>query len=194
MTTALLIVDVQNDFTEGGALAVNGGAALAARITEHLATVGEQLVVASRDWHDGGNDNGGHFAQEPDFIDSWPVHCVAGTSGAEYHPALDAARIDVHVAKGQGVPAYSMFEGVTADADTVAELLAARGVDAVEIVGIATDHCVLATARDALQAGLEVTVFRDLVEGVDADRSRAALDELAASGAHITDAPRVAQR
>ena len=112
MSKALFIVDVQNDFTEGGALGVDGGDAVAERITRFLeAHAGDySVIVASRDWHDGDNDNGGHFHPEPDFVDTWPEHCVAGTAGAEYHPALPVQEIDVHVRKGQGKPAYSMFE------------------------------------------------------------------------------------
>src|ERR1700710_923041 len=114
MSRGLLIVDVQNDFTEGGALGVDGGAAVAERITAHLGTSRDDyaLVIASRDWHDGGNDNGGHFATDsaPDFTGSWPVHCVSGTTSVDYHPALDTSAIDVHVKKGQGRPAYSAFE------------------------------------------------------------------------------------
>src|SRR6188472_1422396 len=111
MTRALFIVDVQNDFTEGGALGVEGGAAVAAGISEYLAHHPDRydVVFASRDWHNGDNDNGGHFSTDPDFVDSWPPHCVAGTAGAEYHPALDQSAIDVHVRKGQGRPAYSIF-------------------------------------------------------------------------------------
>src|SRR3569623_1224877 len=109
MGTALFIVDVQNDFTEGGALGVPGGAAVAGGITSHLREHARDyaLVVASRDWHDADNDNGGHFATDaaPDFVNSWPRHCVAGTPGAEYHPALDTSSVDVHILNGQGVPA-----------------------------------------------------------------------------------------
>src|SRR4051794_11761299 len=119
MARALFIVDVQNDFTEGGALGVEGGAAVAAGITEYLRQSPDAYdeVIASRDWHHGTDDNGGHFAttEPPDFVVTWPRHCVAGTPGAEYHPALDTSLIDVHVRKGQGFPAYSIFEGTTDD-------------------------------------------------------------------------------
>ncbi|MGO2658641.1 isochorismatase family protein [Mycetocola reblochoni] len=190
MSRAILVVDVQNDFTEGGALGVDGGAAVAARITGFLRSGAGALVVASRDWHDAGNDNGGHFAAVPDFVDTWPAHCVAGTAGAEYHPSLDTALIDVHVLKGQGVPAYSMFEGTTGDGRALIQVLTERGVDEVDVVGIATDHCVLATARDALEAGLHVTVLDDLVAGVDPARSAAALEDLAAGGALVRPSTR----
>jgi nicotinamidase/pyrazinamidase len=186
---ALFVIDVQNDFTEGGALGVTGGAAVAEGITEYLREHPDtyDIVIASRDWHDGTGDNGGHFAvgAEPDFVESWPRHCVAGTTGAEYHPALDASLIDVHVKKGQGVPAYSIFEGVTDDGADLIELLDSKGVDVVHVAGIATDYCVLASARDALDAGREVAVLTDLVAGVAPESSKAALGELAAAGAEL---------
>ena len=185
---ALFIIDVQNDFTEGGALGVTGGAAVAEGITEYLRAHPDayDLVIASRDWHDGDNDNGGHFASgAPDFVDTWPRHCVSGTTGAEYHPALDTSLIDVHVKKGQGVPAYSIFEGVTDSGADLIELLDEKGVDVVHVAGIATDYCVLASARDALDAGREVAVLTDLVAGVAPESSKAALGELAAAGAEL---------
>jgi len=184
---ALLIIDVQNDFTEGGALGVGGGAAVAARITEHLRTHAEDydLVVASRDWHDAANDNGGHFAEKPDYVDTWPPHCVAGTPGAQYHPALDVDRVDVHVLKGQGVPAYSIFEGRTHDGRGFPEVLDAHGVTDVDVVGIATDYCVRASALDARASGRRVRVLADLVAGVAPDSSAAALEELAAAGVEV---------
>jgi len=189
MSRALLIIDVQNDFTEGGALGVDGGAAVAAGISRLIAENPERYsqVIASRDWHDGDNDNGGHFAAgAPDFVDTWPVHCVSGTEGAEYHPALDASAIDVHIRKGQGKPAYSIFEGTTEDGRTVAEVLDDGGIDEVDVVGIATDYCVRASTLDALHAGRRVTVLTDLVAGVAPESSAKALEELAAAGATLT--------
>jgi nicotinamidase/pyrazinamidase len=192
MPRALLIIDVQNDFTEGGALGVDGGAAVAAAVTSLVqATPGAyELVMASRDWHDAEGDNGGHFAgaSAPDFVSTWPVHCVAGTPGADYHPALAADAIDVHVKKGQGKPAYSLFEGVTDDGESPAEVLTAAGIDAVDIVGIATDHCVRASALDAVGVGLRVRVLSDLVAGVAPGSSAAALDELRAAGVVVEPA------
>ncbi len=190
---ALFIIDVQNDFTEGGALGVTGGAAVAEGITEYLREHADSydLVIASRDWHDGDNDNGGHFAAAesgadgPDLVQTWPPHCVAGTPGAEYHPALDASLIDVHVKKGQGVPAYSIFEGVTDEGEDLIDLLDEKGVDVVHVAGIATDYCVLASARDALDAGRDVAVLTDLIAGVAPESSKAALGELAAAGAEL---------
>lgn len=189
MTKALLIVDVQNDFTEGGALGVTGGDAVATGITAHLAAHAADYaaVVASRDWHDAGSDNGGHIAldSEPDFVDTWPVHCVAGTAGAEYDPGLDTASITDHVKKGQGKPAYSLFEGATDEGRTVAEILSGLGVTEVDVTGIATDYCVRASALDAIEHGIHVRVLTGLVAGVAPESSEAALAELAHAGADL---------
>jgi nicotinamidase/pyrazinamidase len=191
VTRALFIIDVQNDFTEGGALGVDGGEAVAAGITDYLNAHrdGYSLVVASRDWHSGENDNGGHFAvaDEPDFVTTWPAHCVEGTPGAEYHPALDTSQVDVHIRKGQGVPAYSIFEGTDDAGASISDVLTSRGVTDVDIVGIATDHCVRASALDALEHGQHVRVLTDLVVGVAPETSDAALAELGHAGAVITD-------
>ena len=185
----LLIVDVQNDFTEGGALGVDGGTEVARGITRYLHYHASEydVVIASRDWHDPDNDNGGHFAtgDEPNFVDTWPAHCVAGTLGAEYHPELDLAPIDIHVKKGQGEPAYSMFEGITDDGHTVAEVLQARGITEVDVVGIATDHCVRASALDALKEGQKVRVLTDLIAAVSAATGEQALAELQSEGASV---------
>jgi len=190
MSRALFIIDVQNDFTEGGSLGVDGGAAVAAGISKLLSQHPQRYahVFASRDWHDAANDNGGHISATPDFVDTWPSHCIAGTPGAEYHPDLDLAGVDVHVRKGQGKPAYSIFEGTTADGATVADTLDALGVTEIDVAGIATDYCVRASALDALGTGRPVRVLADLVAGVAADSSAAALVELEAAGAQIVEA------
>ncbi|MBU1249812.1 MAG: isochorismatase family protein [Microcella pacifica] len=189
MARALFIIDVQNDFTEGGALGVDGGAAVAAAITEHVRRHPDlyDVVIASRDWHDGDNDNGGHFATdaEPDFVLTWPVHCVAGTDGAEYHESIDTGLIDIHVRKGQGVPAYSIFEGTTDDGRSVPQALDELDVTEIDVVGLATDYCVRASALDALQHGRTVRVLRNLVAGVAAESSEAALSEIATAGGHV---------
>ncbi|MFE6736956.1 isochorismatase family protein [Microbacterium sp. NPDC057650] len=191
MSRALLIVDVQNDFTEGGALAVQGGDAVASGVSRLLAErVGDyDVIIASRDWHDAESDNGGHFAAEPDFVDTWPVHCVAGSSGADYDPLLETAAITHHVRKGQGRPAYSMFEGTAEDGATVAEILTAHGIVEADVVGIATDHCVRASALDAVAHGVHVRILTDLVAGVGEDSSAAALAELAHVGAELVESP-----
>ncbi|WP_411698841.1 isochorismatase family protein [Conyzicola sp.] len=190
MSTALFIIDVQNDFTEGGALGVDGGAAVAAGISTLLAQHPNAYshVFASRDWHDAASDNGGHISENPDYVDTWPPHCIAGTPGAEYHPALDLSAVDVHVRKGQGRPAYSIFEGTTDDGESVAAVLDAFGITDIDVAGIATDHCVRASALDAVEAGRHVRVLADLIAGVAADSSAAALVELEAAGAEIVEA------
>jgi nicotinamidase/pyrazinamidase len=189
MTRALLVIDVQNDFTEGGALGVEGGAAAAEAITSYLQRHPQRydVVFASRDWHHGDDDNGGHFATDaaPDFVTTWPRHCVGGTTGAEYHPALDVSLVDVHVKKGQGVPAYSIFEGTTDDGVAFPAELDRRGITDVDVVGIATDYCVRASALDALAAGRRVTVIDDLVAAVDPVSGAEALVELASAGATV---------
>ena len=190
MTRALFVIDVQNDFTEGGALGVDGGAAVAAGVTDYLRANPDEydVVFASRDWHHGDDLNGGHFAApgtEPDFVDTWPRHCVGGEQGAEYHPALDTTLIDVHVRKGQGKPAYSIFEGTTDAGGSLSDALDDLGVTDVDVVGIATDYCVRASALDALAAGRHVRVLTDLVAGVAPASSAAALVELADAGADV---------
>jgi nicotinamidase/pyrazinamidase len=186
MSSAFLIVDVQNDFVTGS-LPVPGGAEVAAAITTHLrAHPGRYaLVAASQDWHDAVGDNGGHFARpgtDPDYVVTWPRHCVADDPGSDYHPALDATLVDEHFRKGQGAPAYSMFDAVDRDGHSLADALAAAGVTAVDVGGLATDYCVRATALDGLRAGLHVRVLTDLAAGVAPETSAAALDELASAG------------
>jgi nicotinamidase/pyrazinamidase len=188
-------VDVQNDFAEGGALGVTGGTAVAAGVTALLARHPDayQLVIASRDWHNPDEDNGGHFATdaEPDFRTTWPRHCVAGTPGADYHPDLDIEHVDVHVRKGQGVPAYSVYEGTTDDGESVHALLERQAITDLDIVGLATDHCVRASAIDAVEHGRRVRVLTDLVAGVAAETSEAALAELAHLGVVLTTSSEV---
>lgn len=189
MSRALLIIDVQNDFTEGGALAVAGGDAVASGVSAFLAAhaTDYDLIVASRDWHDADGDNGGHFAAEPDYVDRWPVHCVADTEGAEYDPLLQTDAVTHHVRKGQGRPAYSMFEGTADDGSTTGELLAANGVLTADVVGIATDHCVRASVLDAIAHGVRVRVLTDLIAGVAEASSEAALVEMAHAGAELAE-------
>ena len=181
MTRALLVVDVQNDFCEGGSLAVAGGAAVAAAITEHMATGGYDHVVATRDHH---VDPGAHFSEAPDFVDSWPRHCVVGTDGVELHPALDRGPIEAVFDKGEHAAAYSGFEGA-ADGVALAEWLRQHDVDAVDVVGIATDHCVRATALDAVANGLATRVLLDLTAGVSEATTEAALDQLRTAGIEL---------
>jgi nicotinamidase/pyrazinamidase len=213
MSRALIIVDVQNDFCEGGALAVDGGADLAAEITEYVDAHHGQFdhIVATQDWH---IDPGAHFSAEPDFLDSWPRHCVAGTSGAELHPDLDTEYIQAVFRKGQYTAAYSGFEGLLAPDDAVPtgerkpadagealavdpgafvdgedaigldDWLQSHDVEDLVVVGIATDHCVKATALDGVQAGYSVTVLRALTVGV-ADDLDDAVAEMELGGVDI---------
>jgi nicotinamidase/pyrazinamidase len=181
MTRALIVVDVQNDFCEGGSLAVAGGAAVAAAVTEHMAAGGYDHVVATRDHH---IDPGAHFADAPDFVDSWPRHCVVGTDGVELHPALDRGPIEAVFDKGEHAAAYSGFEGA-ADGVALADWLRQHGVDAVDVVGIATDHCVRATALDAVANGLATRVLLHLTAGVSEATTDAALDQLRTAGIEL---------
>ncbi|MGY1725387.1 isochorismatase family protein [Geodermatophilus sp. SYSU D01062] len=184
MTRALLVVDVQNDFCEGGSLAVAGGAAVAAAITEHVRSADYAYVVATRDHH---VDPGDHFHEQPDYLETWPAHCVAGTSGLELHPSLDRGPLDAVFDKGHYAAAYSGFEG-RADGVPLADWLRERGVDAVDVVGIATDHCVRATALDAVAAGFATRVLLDLTAGVSEASTEAALDQLRTAGVELEGA------
>ncbi|CAB4632394.1 unannotated protein [freshwater metagenome] len=188
MPRALLVIDVQNDFCEGGALAVPGGAAVAGKISDFIESFDYDLVVASRDWHDPDNNNSGHFAesgQEPNFKTTWPKHCVSNTPGANYHPNLRTQKIDVHIFKGQGQNGYSIFDGVTQEKESFEDLLRGHNIDAVDIVGIATDHCVLASAMDSKNHGLSVRVISSLTAGVSSDSTEAAIDQMIDSGIEV---------
>lgn len=175
---ALVIVDVQNDFCEGGSLAVDGGAAVVAKINALLRRHTYDHVVATHDHH---IDPGGHFSDEPDYVDSWPRHCVAGTRGADFHPDLDTGPIEAVFRKGEYAAAYSGFEG-KADGVDLADWLHTKGVDAVDVVGIATDYCVRATAQDAVRNGFATRVVVDLTAGVADETTAQALDEMASVG------------
>jgi nicotinamidase/pyrazinamidase len=183
-TRALIVADVQNDFCEGGSLAVAGGAAVARDITALLATDhGYDYVVATKDFH---IDPGEHFSDVPDYRTSWPQHCVADTPGAAFHPDLDATTVAAVFEKGHHSAAYSGFEGVDASGTTLADWLAERGVEAVDVVGIATDYCVAATAADAVKAGLHTRVLTGLTAGIAPESCAAALAELRSAGVEIT--------
>ena len=184
MTRALLVVDVQNDFCEGGSLAVAGGAAVASAISEHLRTArGEYAhVVATRDHH---IDPGDHFAEQPDFLETWPRHCVVGTEGVKLHPNLDRDPIEAVFDKGEHAAAYSGFEGRGAHGIPLADWLRSHDVDAVDVVGIATDHCVRATALDAVGNGFATRVLLHLTAGVAEASTEAALEQLRAAGVDL---------
>ncbi|MCV7093050.1 pyrazinamidase PncA [Mycobacterium interjectum] len=180
---ALVIVDVQNDFCEGGSVPVRGGAHVASAISDYLAAKpGYDHVVATADCH---VDPGDHFSDRPDFSSSWPPHCLAGSAGADFHPALDIAPIEAVFRKGTSAAAFSGFEGVDETGTPLLEWLRRRGVDQVDVVGIATDHCVRQTAEDAARAGLTTRVLVDLTAAVAADSGAAALEEMRTAGVEL---------
>ncbi|WP_405390526.1 isochorismatase family protein [Streptomyces sp. NBC_01102] len=192
MHRALIVVDVQNDFCEGGSLAVAGGADVAAAITDLIgeAQPGYRHVVATRDHH---IDPGDHFSAEPDFEHSWPAHCVAGTEGVGFHPnfapAVASGAIDTVFDKGAYAAAYSGFEGLDENGTGLAQWLRDRSVTDVDVVGIATDHCVRATALDAVREGFTTHVLLDLTAGVAEGTTERALEELRAAGVTLSGKP-----
>jgi nicotinamidase/pyrazinamidase len=195
MHRALIVVDVQNDFCEGGSLAVTGGSEVAAAITDLVAgrAAGYAHVVATRDRH---IDPGPHFARppaEPDFVTSWPVHCVAGTEGVGFHPnfapAVTSGAVEAVFQKGAYAAAYSGFEGVDENDRGLAEWLRERKVTEVDVVGIATDHCIRATALDSAREGFTTRVLLDLTAGVAKETTERALDELQTAGVALTGTP-----
>ena len=180
---ALIIVDVQNDFCEGGSLAVTGGSAVARAISELLATQPEYAhVVATKDFH---IDPGEHFSDNPDYTVSWPRHCVVGTSGADFHPLFDPGAVEAVFMKGHYSAAYSGFEGTDEAGTPLADWLRQRGVDEVDIVGIATDYCVKATAADAAKAGFSTRVLLELTAGVAPESATKAVEHLRAAGVEV---------
>ena len=207
MAKALIIVDVQNDFCAGGALATDRGAKIASLISEYVEDNHHryEAVVATQDWH---IDPGAHFSDTPDFVDSWPVHCVANTEGAEIHPNLDTDYIEAYFRKGRYEAAYSGFEGLQAPEESVmtgehepgatlddegpktplADWLDEREIQDVDIVGIATDYCVLATAKDAVDAGYETRVLIDLTAPVHEDKLDEVIAEMEDEGITVKQA------
>ncbi len=179
MTRALLVVDVQDDFCEGGSLAVQGGRAVAERVARVLPDY--PLVLASTDWH---VDPGGHFSPQPDFVDTWPEHCVVGTAGARLQAPLTEDAFAAVVRKGEHAAAYSAFDG-SVDGVALRDWLRDRGVKRLDVCGIATDHCVRATALDARAAGLPVRVLQDLCAGVAPETTERALEEMRAAGVEL---------
>jgi nicotinamidase/pyrazinamidase len=183
--SAILVVDVQNDFCEGGALAVAGGTDIARAITVYLKYAEADYVVATRDYH---VDPGAHFSAEPDFQNDWPPHCLAGTSGAELHPDLITDRFEAIFDKGEYEPAYSGFEG-RADGIALADWLRQREVGRVEIVGLTADFCVRATALDAVRAGFHTTVRLELTAAIAGHTAAATVEELREAGVHLIGTP-----
>ena len=206
MSKALIIVDVQNDFCAGGTLATERGADIAALISEYVENNHHRYdaIVATQDWH---IDPGSHFSDTPDFVDSWPVHCVAKSEGSQIHENLDTDYIEAYFRKGRFEAAYSGFEGLLAPEDEVAtgehepgvdaseggpqtplsEWLDEHGIEFVDIVGIATDYCVSATARDAVDAGYETHVLVDLTAPVHEDKLDDVVSELEDEGVEVVE-------
>jgi nicotinamidase/pyrazinamidase len=185
MSTAVIVIDTQNDFCEGGSLAVAGGSDIARAISRRLAEGGYDHAVATRDHH---VDPGNHFSDHPDFVDTWPRHCVVGTTGVELHPDLDGSHLEAVFDKGEYAAAYSGFEAASGGVP-LGDWLRQRGVDTVEVVGIATDHCVRATALDAARLGLATTVRLDLTAGVARETVTAALRQLQDAGVGLVGEP-----
>lgn len=187
MKRALIVVDVQNDFCEGGSLAVSGGAEVAFKIGQLLHHWTEQdpkapdyaVAVATQDHH---IDPGAHFSPQPDFVESWPRHCVVGTDGVAFHPNLDPQPFAAIFRKGEYAAAYSGFEGVDSSGTGLADWLRLHEVTDVDVCGIATDHCVRATALDAAREGFKVRLLTDLCAAVAPESGRAAVEEIRAAG------------
>jgi nicotinamidase/pyrazinamidase len=194
LSRALILVDVQNDFCEGGSLPVSGGAGVARRISEYVVAHADEYgaIVATADWHE---DPGGHFSEAPDYVDTWPAHCRVGTDGALFHPHAEPAfaHVDAIFRKGARAAAYSGFEGSTIEAADhrvgLADWLRGRAIEAVDVVGIATDHCVRATALDALDEGFATRVLLDLTAGVARQTTDAAVESLRRHGAELVGEP-----
>lgn len=181
---SLLVIDVQNDFCPGGTLAVDTGDEVAARIAAYIGANKWHYssIIASKDLHVDPSD---HFSETPDFVSSWPRHCVKGTYGSELRPELRDVSFDAIVTKGGYSGAYSAFEGTTDHGEPLLELLERQEIELVYICGIATDYCVLQSALDALEFGFSVTVFMDLIAGVSQQSSLQALELLATRGANL---------
>lgn len=181
MPRALIIVDVQPTFCEGGALPVTGGNAVAEAVAAYVDAHRDeyQLIVTTQDWH---IDPGEHFSETPDFVDTWPPHGVAGTDEAELHPALANVSADVTVKKGQYKAAYSGFEGTTEDGKTLEEALRDAGITDVDVVGLAESHCVASTAVDAVHAGFPTRVLRELTAPVSEELGAVAREWMMTEG------------
>lgn len=185
---ALVVVDVQNDFCPGGALGTARGDEVASKIQALIAEADNRgydysHIVATQDWH---IDPGAHFSDAPDFVDSWPVHCVAESEGAALRGPIADIAFDEFFRKGEYEAAYSGFEGASiSEKALLADWLRARGISDIDVVGIATDHCVRATVLDALKEGFGVRVLRGMCSPVDDARGSAALDEMRSAGAEL---------
>ncbi|WP_026460286.1 isochorismatase family protein [Schaalia suimastitidis] len=186
MSRALIVVDVQPTFCENGELPVIGGNACAERIAAYIAAHRDSyaLIATTQDWH---IEPGAHFSHDPDYIDTWPPHGVAGTANAELHPALAQLNADATIRKGQYSAAYSGFEGTSEDGRSLSVVLHEAGIRSVDIVGLAESHCVCDTALDAVRAGFATTVFTDLTEPVSAELGRAARERMSIAGVRLVN-------
>ncbi len=185
-SAALVIVDVQNDFCDvpSASLPVAGGSQVARDVDEFvtLAGAGYDRIAATRDWHE---DPGDHFSDDPDFVDTWPHHCVAGSEGAAFHPDLKLDAVDAVFSKGRFSASYTGFDGSTDDGAKLGDWLGGAGIVRVDVVGLATDHCVRATALDAAKAGFRTRVLLPLTAGVAPETTESAIEELAAAGVEL---------
>ncbi len=178
---ALVIVDVQPDFCEGGKLAVEGGNACAERIADFVTENANEyeLIVTTQDWH---IEPGRHFSDNPDYVDTWPEHCVAETPGADLHEAIASLSTDVSIKKGQYDGAYSGFEGIDAEENPLARILRDAEIQAIDVVGLAESHCVKETALSGVREGFRVRVFSDLTEPVTEELGVVAREEMDDAG------------
>jgi nicotinamidase/pyrazinamidase len=190
MRRALIVTDVQNDFCEGGSLPVTGGARVAADIGSVLRAWAAKEpdapaydhVVATKDHH---INPGAHWSREPDFVDSWPIHCRVGTDGEAFHPNLDPQPFEAIFLKGEQSAAYSGFEGRTVGGVALTDWLREHEVTSVDICGLATDYCVRATALDAARAGFDTRLLVDLCAGVAPETTGVAIAEMQSAGVRL---------
>jgi nicotinamidase/pyrazinamidase len=188
MRNALLVVDVQIDFVEGGSLGVKGGMQTAAMIARHVRHFKNeyQFVVASRDYHESAPD---HISATPDFVNTWPPHCMVGTPGAAFVPTIQnlvrEKLIQTVVTKGRNAAAYSAFDGVDARGHPLLEVLKENRVDHIDVCGIATDYCVRASALDARKNEFQVRVLVNLCAAVNEATGVQALEEMKAAGCQL---------
>jgi nicotinamidase/pyrazinamidase len=188
MRNALLAIDLQADFVQGGSLPVPNGMPVCAMIARHIRhfKMEYQFVVASRDYHE---DPADHFSETPDFVNTWPAHCVIGTPGCAFVPPIaNLVReklIQTIVNKGRHAAAYSAFEGLDARGHDLLNVLKEERIDHIDICGLATDYCVRATALDARRNAFQVRVLVNLCGAVNEATGLQALEEMKAAGCQL---------
>lgn len=189
MGKALLLVDLQVDFVDGGVLGVSGGKEMCRLLSEWISHEANQydMIMATRDWHDPDGDNGGHFAlnAEADYVTTWPVHCVAESAGAQYATEFNDELVTHHIYKGQSEPGYSCFDGCDATGVSAHDVLKAHDIEHVDVCGIAADYCVKNTVLDACALEFGVRVLSQYVLGIDPESTRQAYADMAQAGAQI---------